>query len=608
MPTSVKGSSVVIGQDELRSFSSLEIHEDIFNLHRWELLCPHSALDALSSEKSKGYWNVNEKIGSPITFNITGIDTHRGKFKDFRFKGIITEIQSIRYHSKSHKEDVKIRGYGSDILLNDFPNCRAFEDKSINEIVDQILMAYPKDLISRTGHIQDLTRYPYIVQYNETTLEFLQRMLGTIGEWFYYDGQNLVCGQIKRTEETGIYGINIPTVDLASQISPLNFRAKYHDFVNNTTVTGEAANVPLDSFVGSAGKNALDRSLSLYPQSREGFWQFLNTSNIHPIPINDLVSVHKKQLATSLVRLSGTSYIPLHVGNVLNIFPHHKSNLDSSTINAGGFIITEVIHHFDNDDKHFHDAFIGIPSEMEVSPYREKNKVPYCPVQNGVVTDNNDPDNLGRVKVHLDWQEEGQSTPWIRMVNSHSGDNRGFYFVPEIGDEVVVAFEDNHPQKPYVLGTMFGGDHTPLQDWVTSKNDIKKIRTRQGNTIEFDDTDGSEKLNIYNGTGNSADSANNKILLTLSPDKITIESDGDIEIKGVNLNFHADSDISIQSDSGTISLKGSQVSIEADGGSVSVNAQQVSIQADEEFKAEGGTAELDGSEQVTIQGGMVQIN
>jgi uncharacterized protein involved in type VI secretion and phage assembly len=255
-------------------------------------------------------------------------------------------------------------------------------------------------------------------------------------------------------------------------------------------------------------------------------------------------------------------------------------------------MITKVVHQFTDNEKNYYNTFEGIPSEMDILPRRQEINKPYCPVQNAVITDNNDPEHLGRVKVHFDWMEDGQSTPWISTINPHSGDNRGFYFIPETGDEVVVGFEQNHPQKPYVMGTMFAGNNAPGQGWGTSKNDIKKIRTRQGNTIEFDDTNGSEKLNIYNGNGNSADSANNKILLTLSPNKITIESDGDIEIKGKNLDIHADSDISIQSDSGNISLKGSQVSIEAQGA----------------FKAKGATAEVDGSGEVTIKGGIVQIN
>jgi uncharacterized protein involved in type VI secretion and phage assembly len=249
----------------------------------------------------------------------------------------------------------------------------------------------------------------------------------------------------------------------------------------------------------------------------------------------------------------------------------------------GGYLITKVVHSFDNNERKYTSTFEGIPSEMNLISGDAGIRALYCPVQNAVVTDNNDPDKLGRVKVHFDWQEEGQNTPWIRMVNPHSGSSRGFYFVPEIGDEVVVGFEHNHPQKPYVMGTMYGGNHSPEENWVTNSNDIKKIRTKSGHTLEFNDSSGSETLVIYNGSGSSADSNSNKITLALSPNKITIESQGDIELKATNIKLDAQNNLDIH---------GTGVSVKADG----------------QFKAEGATAEIDGTGQVKIQGGIVQIN
>jgi uncharacterized protein involved in type VI secretion and phage assembly len=353
--------------------------------------------------------------------------------------------------------------------------------------------------------------------------------------------------------------------------------------VHDATSTGEASNVSLDSFVGRAGTNALNKSLSLYPQSREGFLNYFNAFNTQPDPVNEKVTLQKKVLATNLVLVTGSSITPLHVGYFLYVFPRHQSNNDPTTIDMGGYLITKVVHTFDKSGMKYTSTFEGIPSEMDLISGDGGIRAPYCPVQNAVVTDNNDPDKLGRIKVRFDWQSDGQSTPWIRMVNPHSGDSRGFYFVPEIGDEVVVGFEHNHPQKPYVIGTMFGGNHSPQENWVTNSNDIKKIRTKSGHTLEFNDTSGSETLAIYNGSGSSADSNSNKITLSLSPNKITIESQGDIELKATNIKLEAQ---------GNLDIHGTGVSLKADG----------------QLKAEGATAEIDGTGQVKIQGGIVQIN
>lgn len=588
-------SSVIIGDNELRSFTKFNISENIFDQAVFSLVCTRQDLMNLGSRSSSQLWNVDEKIGSPITFNVSGIHTRRGSPKDFQFKGIITKVMARREPMGNVHEEVRIMGSGADILLDDHPNCRSFEEKSINDIVDEVLQPFPQDLISKRGTHGDSVQYPFVVQYNETTLVFLRRLMASFGEWFYYDGHQLICGPVSRDEETGIYGVNIQDLAIETNLMPLNFRTKYHDHIHDTTSVGNSSSVNLDHFVGRYGSNALDRSLSAYPPSRGGFFNYYNAFNIQPDPVEREVSNFKKLISTRMVVVTGSSFTPVHVGNVLNIYTAHQSNHDPSNIDIGGYLITRVTHNFHHQRLDYSNTFEGVPQEMDIYPFLAGGTVipvPQCPVQSAVVRDNNDPEKLGRVKVHFDWQQDGQTTPWIRTMSSHSGDSRGFYFVPEIGDEVVIGFEHNHPQKPYVIGSMFGGHHAPSQDWVTSRNDIKKIRTRQGNTIEFDDTSGSEKLIIYNGSGSSAGSSNNKVSLTLNPDKITIESAGDIEIKGNNLDLHATSGISIHSDGGNISVNGSQVSIHADG----------------EFKAEGATAEVDGTGQVKIQGGIVQIN
>jgi uncharacterized protein involved in type VI secretion and phage assembly len=191
-------------------------------------------------------------------------------------------------------------------------------------------------------------------------------------------------------------------------------------------------------------------------------------------------------------------------------------------------------------------------------------------------------------------------TPWARVINPHSGDARGYFFVPEIGDEVLIDYEHGDPQRPVVIGALYSANHGPEQSWVTSNNDIKKIRTRSGHTLEFDDTSGSEKLVIYNGSGSSAGSNNNKIILSLNPDKITIESQGDIELKGNNIKLDAQGSIDLHAVSG--------MTIKTDSGNASLEGTQVSLKADTAFKAEGVTAEINGTGVTKIQGGIVQIN
>jgi type VI secretion system secreted protein VgrG len=88
------------------------------------------------------------------------------------------------------------------------------------------------------------------------------------------------------------------------------------------------------------------------------------------------------------------------------------------------------------------------------------------------------------------WQKQhNENTPWIRMTNPHAGGGKGMYFVPEIGEEVLVGFEDDNAEKPYVLGAMYNGNES--SSYHTAGNDQKVIQSRSGTKIIMNDAIGS---------------------------------------------------------------------------------------------------------------------
>ena len=144
----------------------------------------------------------------------------------------------------------------------------------------------------------------------------------------------------------------------------------------------------------------------------------------------------------------------------------------------------------------------------------------------GVVKDNHDPDNRGRVKVEFPWLEEHAESDWAKVMSFMAGKERGAVFLPEVGDEVLVAFEHGDIHHPYVLGGLYNSeDPTPQPNW-DGKNNIRKIKsssghelifcdddqgkkekveihTKAGHTILLDDSSGSEKVEIRDKTGNN---------------------------------------------------------------------------------------------------------
>jgi uncharacterized protein involved in type VI secretion and phage assembly len=220
------------------------------------------------------------------------------------------------------------------------------------------------------------------------------------------------------------------------------------------------------------------------------------------------------------------------------------------------------------------------------------------------VVDTDDPERLGRVKVKFHWNVKAGSKAepeiWVRVLTPHAGENKGFFCLPEVDDEVLIGYEQGNPSLPLILGSLYNGKDIPPVDhpvgWDGSTNNLKLFRTKSGNEIYFSDTDGSEALVILQKDNT------NVITLTLDGPKIVIESQGDISLSGKN--------ISLESTSGDITLK-SAAAIKVE------STQDTEIKAGGNLKSEGGinydikaglNATVEGGAIVTVKGSLVKIN
>ncbi|MFF5112061.1 phage baseplate assembly protein V [Streptosporangium sp. NPDC000509] len=190
----------------------------------------------------------------------------------------------------------------------------------------------------------------------------------------------------------------------------------------------------------------------------------------------------------------------------------------------------------------------------------------------GIVTNNKDPDGLGRVKASLPWMGDQVETDWARVVAPMAGSGRGVYFLPEVDDEVLVAFEHGNPDTPYVLGGLWNGQDKPPESNSDGKNDLRTIRSRSGNVIRLSDADGDAKIEIIDG------STKNKIVICTKDNSITITAAGDV---------------TIQSSGGKLKLSGNGVEI--------TSTSTVKIEA-------GQKADVTASGQLNLKGSQVNIN
>jgi len=189
----------------------------------------------------------------------------------------------------------------------------------------------------------------------------------------------------------------------------------------------------------------------------------------------------------------------------------------------------------------------------------------------GVVTNTQDPDGLGRVKVKFPWLSDSEESFWARVATPMAGKARGFYFLPEVEDEVLMAFEHGDARFPYVLGALWNGQDKPPEKNDDGKNNMRSIKSRSGHVIRLDDTDGEEKIQIIDKSGKSSvvfDTAKNTITITSSKDITLSAAQGTIKLDAQKIEIKSSADTKIESGagldvkaSGAMNIKGATVNI-----------------------------------------------
>ncbi len=189
----------------------------------------------------------------------------------------------------------------------------------------------------------------------------------------------------------------------------------------------------------------------------------------------------------------------------------------------------------------------------------------------GVVTNNQDPDGLGRVKVKFPWLSDTDESYWARIVSPMAGNERGLYCLPEVDDEVLVVFEHGDVRFPYVLGALWNGKDKPPADNSDGKNNVRLLKSRSGHVVRLSDEDGKEKIEIIDKSKKNSivfDTANNTITITADKDIILSAPQGTIKLDGQKIEAKSSADAKVEAGagldvkaSGTLNIKGATVNI-----------------------------------------------
>ncbi len=189
----------------------------------------------------------------------------------------------------------------------------------------------------------------------------------------------------------------------------------------------------------------------------------------------------------------------------------------------------------------------------------------------GVVTNNQDPEGMGRVKVKFPWLSDEDESQWARLATPMAGNKRGIYFLPEVDDEVLVAFEHGDVRFPYVLGALWNGKDAPPGTNDDGKNNLRLIHSRSGHLIKLSDEDGKEKIEVIDkSTKNSIviDTAKNTITITSDKDIVLTAAQGTIKLDAQKIELKSSADTKLEAGAGmevkasaTMNIKGATVNI-----------------------------------------------
>lgn len=473
---------------------------------------------------------------SIMTDNIENLSLHGddSKTADIEFKGVIVSASGSRSGSEY---EIRVEACGWEVLLEDHPTCKSYEQMALNDIVNDVISDY-SDHIDAEVNARFTENIPYCVQYNESNLQFLIRLAIRYGEWFYNDGVKMVFGQLVPQDNVRLAypSQDIPSYNVDLKIDHLAF--------NHVASSYNAYDANQKDALGEMQRSYNKLCDEVFNISQELFTK-ATLQNLHSGGFSDedgretILNISTKTegrgLKAGMLTYSGNTYCSkLKIGGTLVIEDNFISNASSNTkspVDQDEILITGLTHHFTADET-YSNHFVGIPSVCDYPPYQNSDVYPAAPSCRAKVKDNEDPQHLGRIRVQFDWQaqlDEGMMTPWLRMAQPYAGGGKGFSFIPEIDEEVMIDFEGGNAERPYVKGTLYNGVADPDSAWLPGDNQVKAIRTRNGHTIEIWDKGEGGYIRIY-------DNEKENYILTFSTDEqlIKLESTGNIELYAKN--------------------------------------------------------------------------
>ena len=573
--------TISVGKKSLSSFISLQIEQNIGKHHRFQMAVE------LESGGNRYVHNISENskkwLGESIVVKAANTPI---------FVGVVTNVQLHR--EGSDFGCIIVSGYSATYRMETAHSCFSWNDTTIGDVVKK-LCEQAKVQLELNPEFKE--NKDYICQYEESDFDFIRRLAHQYQEWMYYDGTKLIFGKPKKLADPIRleYGTTLSSLDIGLQTLARSEQVfSYHSGSDR-----EMERMTPDQAIGhdKLSGGAFRASLGLFskPARQRALPRISDESEL----INYM---GRKQAAETAEThyITAESQVPtLRVGSVVSLYSSFLERVGNiSKESLGNFIIIEITHEV-SQGSYYKNRFKAIPATIKALP-SPKVRMPLAETQMATVLSNADPQGKGRVRVRMNWQTNGMQTGWVRVMTPDGGSsddvksNRGFVFIPEVGDQVLLGFRHGDPARPYVMGSLFNGT---TGGGGLEGNHMKSLTTRSGHTIKLNDSLSSLGITIKDIKGNSIhiDSVGDDIIINAKRN-ITINAGETFTVNCKNANILAEESINMNAEQDITSVSGESTSIQAGeslteiaADSYVLSANDANVQVTEEHNLQAST-------------------
>lgn len=531
----------------------------------------------------------------------------------------VVKITSIEVDLDDQKPAVVVRGYDHSFAMHRDIKTRSFLNQSDSDIAKKIA-GECGGLTPKIDATTDV--HAYVLQYAQTNYEFLLNRARRIGYELRVIGKEL---HFRRPAPKGTpiklaWGTTLkrfsPRLSVAEQVDKVEVRgwdAMTKKELVSTAQNGNGAPKIGESKTGAKAGNAV--------------WGAA-TKTIPHAPVatkseaQSIAQAAMDDLASSFIQATGEceGTPKVRVGSTLKI--------EGIGDRFGGeYYVTAARHVLSKQEGHrvTFSASTRHPASFAALLQSPAELPPAMHLIVGIVTNNKDPEKLGRVKIRFPTLFDSNESYWARIIAPGAGKERGLYLLPEVNDEVLVAFENGDPNRPFVLGGLWNGVDLPppgTAEIVDGSGNVNQRlwRSRTGHVFIFDDTSGKESIQIIDKT------KKNLIRITSSDNKLEVAIEGDISVTSATgaISMTAKNDIKIESQSGKVTVLGQTTQFEAKQSGVVKAGTSLDVSSGTSLAAKAGTTleasgkasaklsaatvDVKGDATTSISGGVVKIN